>query len=349
MYKYLLILFIMIPMIGLSDGPGISGRPDSHAPIGIMGDHAHKKGELMFSYRYMRMEMSDLRDASHDISRADAVSSTGSYKFMNAPVKMHSNMHMFGSMYGITNRLTGMIMVPFLNKKMEVRQRAGDMNRFTVSSRGIGDIKLTGLYSIKNINNSKWLLNFGLSLPTGETNAKDVMVMMSGMHMHATLGYGMQLGSGTYDPILKIGYIKEWNKFSLGWQASGIWRLYQNADDYHLGDEYQGSFYSAYVLNDWISFSGRINGKFTRKISGAHAHHSNMLMSPAFSKDQGNRKINLSGGINFIIPKGELKGHRLALEYSEPIYQYYDGLQMKSDKMITLGWQYALNFKDLFN
>ena len=72
-------------------------------------------------------------------------------------------------------------------------------------------------------------------------------------------------------------------------------------------------------------------------------------MSPAFSKDQGNRKINLSGGINFIIPKGELKGHRLALEYSEPIYQYYDGLQMKSDKMITLGWQYALNFKDLFN
>ena len=95
--------------------------------------------------------------------------------------------------------------------------------------------------------------------------------------------------------------------------------------------------------------STQINGKFTRKISGAHAHHSNMLMSPVFSKDQGNRKINLSGGINFIIPKGELKGHRLALEYSEPIYQYYDGLQMKSDKMITLGWQYALNFKDLFN
>ena len=60
-----------------------------------------------------------------------------------------------------------------------------------------------------------------------------------------------------------------------------------------------------------------------------------------------NRKINFSGGLNFIIPKGELKGQRLAIEYSAPIYQYYDGLQMKSDKMITFGWQYAFNLKDL--
>ena len=101
-------------------------------------------------------------------------------------------------------------------------------------------------------------------------------------------------------------------------------------------------------INDWISFSGRIDGKWVRKISGAHAHHSNMLMSPVFSKDQGHRKVNISGGINFVIPSGELKGHRLALEYNNPIYQYFDGLQMKSDKRVTLGWQYAFTFKDLF-
>ena len=317
-------------------------------PIGLMGDHVHKKGELMFSYRYMRMEMSDLRDASHDISRTNAVSSTGSYKFMNAPVKMHSNMHMFGGMYGVSNRFTGMIMVPYLNKKMKVRQRAGDMNRFTVASRGLGDIKITGLYSLKDNDNAKWLLNFGLSLPTGETNVKDVMVMMSGMPMHSTLGYGMQLGSGTYDPILKLGYMKKWNKISMGWQTSGTWRFYQNQDNYHLGDEYQGTFYGAYVFNDWMSFSGRLNGKWRRKISGAHANHTNMLMSPVFSKDQGHRKINFLAGINFIIPKGDLKGQRLALEYSTPIYQYYDGLQMKSDQMVTFGWQYAFDFKELF-
>ncbi|MCH2541201.1 MAG: transporter [Alphaproteobacteria bacterium] len=346
MFKFLLSLFLLMPSVGLADG--IVGKPDSHSPIGVMGDHTHKKGELMFSYRYMRMEMSDLQDASHDISRNDAVSSTGSYKFMNAPIKMHTNMHMFGGMYGINNRLTGMVMFPFINKKMQVRQRAGDKKRFTISTRGLGDVKLTGLYTLKKNINSSWLLNFGISIPTGETNAKDVMVMMNGSHTHSTLGYGMQLGSGTYDPILKIGYRKKWNKISLGWQTSGIWRLYQNSDNYHIGDEYKGTLYSAFVLNDWISFSGRVDGKWVRKISGAHAHHSNMLMSPVFSKDQGHRKVNISGGINFIIPRGELKGQRLALEYNNPIYQYYDGLQMKSDKTVTLGWQYAFTFKDLF-
>ena len=115
-----------------------------------------------------------------------------------------------------------------------------------------------------------------------------------------------------------------------------------------MGDEYQGTFYGAYVFNDWMSFSGRLNGKWRRKISGAHANHINMLMSPVFSKDQGHRKINFLAGINFIIPKGDLKGQRLALEYSTPIYQYYDGLQMKSDQMVIFGWQYAFDFKELF-
>jgi len=348
MHIFVFCLFLLFSPFLYANNIGIIGRPDAHAPIGVMGDHPHKKGEVMFSYRFMRMEMSDLQDGTHDISREDSVSSTGSYKFLNAPIEMHTNMQMFGGMYGINDYLTGIVMIPYLNKKMQVRQRADEMQRFTVSSRGFGDVKLTGIVTLKKKLNSKWLLNFGISIPTGETNVKDDMVMMNGTHSHSTLGYGMQLGSGTYEPILKIGYNKKWDKFSFGWDASGVWRLYQNEDDYHLGDEYQGTLYSAFLLNDWISLSGRIDGKWRRKISGAHAHHSNMLMSPAFSKDQGQKKLNLYGGINFIIPKGELKGNRLALEYSGPIYQYYDGLQMKNDWMITLGWQYAFTFKDLF-
>jgi len=28
-----------------------SARPDGHAPISVMGDHTHHKGEWMFSYK----------------------------------------------------------------------------------------------------------------------------------------------------------------------------------------------------------------------------------------------------------------------------------------------------------
>ena len=36
--------------------------PDDHAPIGVMGDHAHKAGEWMLFYRYGFMKMDGNRD-----------------------------------------------------------------------------------------------------------------------------------------------------------------------------------------------------------------------------------------------------------------------------------------------
>ena len=47
-----------------------SKRPDGHAPIGVMGDHTHKAGEWMASYRYMRMEMEGSLDGSDGISNS---------------------------------------------------------------------------------------------------------------------------------------------------------------------------------------------------------------------------------------------------------------------------------------
>ena len=38
-----------------------SKRPDDHAPIGVMRDHIHKKGEIMTSYRFLYMKMKGLR------------------------------------------------------------------------------------------------------------------------------------------------------------------------------------------------------------------------------------------------------------------------------------------------
>jgi hypothetical protein len=37
------------------------GGASSHAPIGVMGDHMHKKGEYMFSYRFSHGQMNGSR------------------------------------------------------------------------------------------------------------------------------------------------------------------------------------------------------------------------------------------------------------------------------------------------
>src|SRR5690606_27750244 len=45
-----------------------AARADSHAPIGVMGDHAHGEGGWMFAYRRMQMRMGGHRQGSRDLS-----------------------------------------------------------------------------------------------------------------------------------------------------------------------------------------------------------------------------------------------------------------------------------------
>jgi hypothetical protein len=75
-------------------------RADSHAPIGVMGDHRHEAGEVMLSYRFMRMMMQGSRDGTDAIDNSEIVSPSG-YNFMVTPEKMPMNMHMFGVMFAL--------------------------------------------------------------------------------------------------------------------------------------------------------------------------------------------------------------------------------------------------------
>ncbi|MBO6658950.1 MAG: hypothetical protein JJ934_18805, partial [Pseudomonadales bacterium] len=62
-------------------------RPDDHAPIGVMGDHTHHKGEWMLSYRYMLMRMEDNRDGTKRLDESEVlISGTGDYRV--APTDM---------------------------------------------------------------------------------------------------------------------------------------------------------------------------------------------------------------------------------------------------------------------
>ncbi len=54
--------------------PWTSGRPDGHAPIGVMGDHTHGGGEVMLSYRFMDMRIQGNRDGTDEVSPEQVVS-----------------------------------------------------------------------------------------------------------------------------------------------------------------------------------------------------------------------------------------------------------------------------------
>ena len=314
-------------------------RPDGHAPIGVMGDHGHKAGELMLSYRYGRMEMDGNRSGSTNIS-TDEILRTGSGSFLISPLEMTMEMHMFGAMYGLGNNLTLMAMVPYVDKSMDLIDVMG--RRFTTRASGLGDIKLSGIYKLHHgefgEGSSHTLnMNLGLSLPTGDRDKRDVIPASMGNPIR--LPYPMQLGSGTYDPILGITYTRLNPQWSWGLQFQTTQRLGKNSEGYRLGDEYMASTWAAYKYSNSLSASMRINGKSWNNISGQDNMLNPAAVPTARTDLRGGERAELGIGINFRIPDGMFKGHRLAAEFMLPFYQHLDGPQLEVDYAYTLGWQ----------
>jgi len=311
-------------------------RPDSHAPIGVMGDHMHSKGEIMFSYRYMRMNMEGTRDGTDGVSDADVVSATGPYGYMVTPTSMPMDMHMVGFMVAPSDRVTLMVMGNYLSSSMDHLTRAG--GEFTTESSGFGDTKLSALIGLKS-NGVKVHLNAGVSLPTGSIDERDVTPASAPNEVR--LPYPMQVGSGTFDiePGITIYDVTEGGAW--GVQARGVFRTGENDNDYTLGNRFLGTAWLQYRLFDRMSASVRVEAQRWGNVDGADPTLNPMMIYTADPNLRAGTRIDLPLGFNYYFMDGPLFDHRLAVEINLPIYQDLDGPQMETDWVLTLGWQKA--------
>ena len=313
--------------------------PDDHAPIGIMGDHNHKAGEWMVSYRYGFMKMDGNRDGTDDLTSAEVLSD-----FMVAPLDMTMQMHMFGLMYGITDRLTMMGTGSYVRKSMNHFTRMD--KRFEVETRGLGDTKLLGLLTIydsgkdgdSHRTRDKIHLNLGVSFPTGDTDKRGDTPAGDGQK----LPYPMQLGSGTYDPLVALTWARKYSDWSVGLQSDCVLRFGENDEGYRLGNEYGATVWVAKNLNEYASLSLRIDGEIRGKIEGSDEELNPRMVPTARADLSGRKSIRGVMGFNLYKPKGTFSGNRLAVEIGWPLYQDLDGPQLKSDYSFTIGWQLAI-------
>ena len=65
--RELYVLLIFIICFNSTSADELS-KADSHAPISVMGDHMHKKGEIMFSYRFNHMVMNKIMNGNKRIT-----------------------------------------------------------------------------------------------------------------------------------------------------------------------------------------------------------------------------------------------------------------------------------------
>jgi hypothetical protein len=343
------------PPVGIDVGHHGAHRADSHAPIGVMGDHMHAKGEWMLSYRFMRMHMNNSLEGDNKISPDEIVTNVANPFFGQpmqpptlrvVPLRMDMDMHMFGAMYAPTDWLTLMLMGSYINKDMDHLTYMGPagltvLGGFTTRSSGFGDTKISGLVRLYDDDTHHVHLNAGISLPTGSINESDDVLTPTGARPKLRLPYPMQLGSGTFDFLPGVTYTGKSADVGWGAQFSGVIRLEDdNSKDYSLGDEYRISAWGSYSWKPWISTSVRLAGQTIDQIDGQDPR----IVAPVQTADpdnQGGERVDLLLGVNLLGQSGAIAGHRIALEYGSPIYQDLNGPQLETDWTFTIGYQKA--------
>ncbi len=335
-----------IAVLGLTSSPALAqSRPDDHAPIGVLGDHTHAKGEWMVSYRYMYMNMTGNRVGTDSVSAADILSPSG-YNFTVTPTQMPTQMHMLGGMYGLTDRLTIMGMIRLLSADMTHLTRAGD--QFTLNSAGFGDTTLTALYVLAESYTGegpyhKLHLNFGVSLPSGSITQRDLTP--GSQSNRARLAYPMQLGSGTFDVLPGLTYVVSGDDWSGGAQARATVRTADNSAGYRLGNRLMATAWGARKVNDWLSLSVRVNSEVWGNIHGSDPSFASAVATrtvpTVFTNLRGGRRLDVLGGVNILLENTEFQQTRLAFEVGKPVYQNLDGPQLATGMYGTVGIQYT--------
>jgi len=184
----------------------------------------------------------------------------------------------------------------------------------------------------------------GVTAPTGRITLKNTNHPTKTMR-GKLLPFGMQTGSGTWDPIFGLTYQKIADPFWYGANFMTTQRWGTNDQDYTKGDEYTVDLYLMKQFNEKALAHVQLNGK-------AWGDYSN---EPKRGKDSGDCHAMLNpardwmtplcdptnyGGVNLHATIGvqfqPVPLHIAELNLSVPLYQNLKGPQLQSDYMLRL-------------
>jgi len=307
-----------------------------------MGDqiyHTHPSGMWMFDVKYMHTNMSGLRDGTTNVSLNQVIPMNGTrYGYMMAPTGMTMDMYMLMWMYGITDRLTAMVMGTYLVNEMSMVMNMG-MGNFSqppMRTSGIGDTELRGIYKI----NEYLVGSLGLSLPTGSTHQE-----FETMGMTFRAPYDMQLGSGTFDlkPALTYNALSNDAKWNWGAQAAFTYHMGRNEDGYTLGNSLNVTGWLQRAVGPattWIRLAYNDTGHIRGQDQEIQKLLDPMMGAPTPDADPSNyggQRLNGFIGVSYL--KGPFS---IGVEGGIPLYQDLNGLQVKTKWFVTAAVQIML-------
>lgn len=316
-------------------------------PLNIMGAGIPEPKEFRFKMSGSYMTMDGLTQDGDSIRPEEILGMPAPppmLKFMAVPTKMEMKMISASLMYSFTHKLVGGVMLMQNKNSMDMKFN-GPMSMmfgsgYTMESEGTGDTMVMAKYRFyadhMTAPKSQASVLFGLSLPTGsidEKNKKHPNPMMT----NNLLPYGMQLGSGTYDP--SIGLLYQGDVNPIWWGANLVYtaRVEDNKRDYRLGDKATLDIYGMYQLSSEFLLHGQINGKYEDKIDGVMKEGvlESVYMTPLWDTDNyGGREVNLSVGLQYR-PK---PFNVVEVSATKNIYDDSNGIQLENDYSVMVTW-----------
>jgi hypothetical protein len=293
----------------------------------------HPAGMWMVNYKFMHVDMEGLRHNTTDVP-VTSIGPMKQYPYMMIPTIMSMNMHMMMVMYGVTDELTVMVTANYQAGEMDMLM---DMDMGTgpgapMNTSGFGDTELRGIYKINQYLNG----SLGITIPTGSIE-KNIDVM--GMEFRAP--YDMQLGGGTFNlrPALTYSQLSADALWNWGAQAMYTWHISKNDNDWAYGDNFKLTWWLQRAfgpVTGWL----RMVYNDTAEIRGCDTQIQKLLdMNGAPTPDA---DPNNYGGqrLDFLLGTSFTKGpFSLGIEGGIPVYENLNGLQLKTDWMLTVGGQ----------
>ena len=288
---------------------------------------------------YERMEMGTIKQQSSDISPDEVINQnwTSGNNYI-VPTDMTMEKLSLIAALPINERWQIMGIVPMVKNNMDMRRKMPsgmvmDMKMNEISE--LGDITLMGFYTAYTdapIRATKRLtLGFGIKTPTGDNSVRNSM----GNYVHAM----MQPGTGSWDPIFMINYMRAW--YPIITQVNMVYHLSTKSDEgYQFGDQLNVDLSMRYQLSNTTNVGLALNGIY----SGQDKDHDGNYSRPATSMldntdNTGLRSFFLTPSIQYKIPN---TGGNIELKYQHPVYQDVRGNQLVTDYrwIATASWAF---------
>lgn len=321
---------MMLPYKALA--AGLCCQLSSGVQESLLGVASPEPGKFSLQLTYSFTLMDKIKEGSSSRSVEDVMNAG---KYTSIPITMDMTKYTLAAAYGFSPKFTAFVNIPYIRNTMDMRHMHmdGDWENHAMDPvEDTGDATLMGMYRLytdtEAMPENVVTLGLGVKTPTGSSTKKT----STGKYVHAH----MQPGTGSWDPLLSLSYVKMANSLLL--QADATYQLTtRNSKGYEFGDSLAVNLTGKYAVSSQFNISGGLTYLHLNRAGDRDGNYTNLKSLMDDPANTGGDSIWFSPGIQLLPLKNSLVDFKVQF----PVWERVNGTQLVSNYRILLGVSYS--------